>query len=288
MTTLPLPPPLPDDNPDHRLPDSLSNWDRLRRRIGSAFAAEPADRLMLPTRPVRLEIHDRIDLLRQVPLTLRRPRTKPTIVDGYERTEPSGPFWAAAAGLAPDEAAGARMIQSEAGDLLARGYVAYAVAVGLACMNEAYRRATSSEPGAVFRLVTGDARSQHVGYFGRQGGRWCASLSDPSARALEAWRVASALHGDGLDFTTGARRWDDGWTQDRLWKAGKVNHDALGIVRKWAADGWEWVGPIYDTDGKTPLIDPYRLMLFRFIGRKADVWRGEQAVKDGRSRWGVK
>lgn len=282
-----LPPPIPDDH-DLRLPDALTDWQRLQRRVMSILATAPADRLMAPVRPVRAEIADRLNTLQSVPMTLRRPRTKPTIVDGYERAEPSGPFWAAAAGLAPDEAAGARMIQSEAGDLLARGYVAYAVAVGLATMNEAYRRATSFEPGAVFRLVTGDAREQHAGYFGRQGGRWCASLADPSARALEAWRVASALHGDGLDFTTGARRWDDGWTQDRLWKAGRVKHDALGIVRKWAADGWEWVGPIFGTDGKTPLIDPYRLMLFRFVGRRADVWRGEQAVKDGRARWRVK
>ena len=289
MTLSPFPPPLPIEDHAVRLPDALTAWQRLQRRVQSILAADPSGRFVgADSRAVSLETLDRIRLLRATAQTTLRPRTKVTTVDGYERAEPSGPFWCVASNLTPDEGAGARVVQSETGDLIARGYTAYGVAVGLATMNEAYRRATSFDPGAVFRLVTGDARPQHVGYFGRQSGRWCASLQDPTVRALEAWRVASSLHGDGDDFTAGARRWDDGWTQDRLYRAGLVQHDALGIVRKWASDGWEWTGPIYEPDGRTVLIDPYRLMLFRFAGRKADVWRGTEAVRDGRARWGVK
>jgi hypothetical protein len=281
---------IPMSEPDERHPDALTWVQRLHRRVAAVMALSPGERFVSgDTRAIPLDVKEAIESVRLAGNTLLRPRTKPTVVGGYERAEPSGTFWCVAAGLTTDDGAGARMIQSEAGSLIARGYVQYGVAVGLATCNEAYARAGRYEPGSAFHLVTSDMRHEHAGYFGRQSGRWCASLQDPTERALECWRVASQLHGDGMDFTAGARRWDDGWTQDRLWKAGKVNHDALGICRKWAAEGWEWVGPIFATDGKTPLIDPYRLMLFRYVGRRtAEVWRGEQAIKDGRSRWGMR
>lgn len=284
MSIRPLPPPLPDDDHDERQPDELTTWQRLQRRGAAALAYTPATRPKpAPLGTIPQDTNERLALLKRVPLAQVRPRTKPVTVDGYTRTEPSASFWCVAANLHPDEGAGARLVESETGDLLARGYVQYGVAVGLATWNEAIRRS-----GSVFTLVTKDARSVHAGYFGKQSGRWASSIQDPTTRALEAFRLATDLHGDALDFTAGARRWDDGYTQDRLWAAARVKHDAMGIVRKWAAEGWQWVGPIYEPDGKTVLIDPYRLMLFSFVGRRADVWRGEQAIKDGRSRWGVK
>ena len=114
-------------------------------------------------------------------------------------------------------------------------------------------------------------------------------MQDPSRRALAAFRVGRELHEAGHDMTRGARRWDDGYTQDRLSAAGRVRYDAIGIVQKWGAEGWEWVGPIFEANGTTVLIDPYRLALFRFVGKgRAEVWRGVQAVKDGRERWKVR
>jgi hypothetical protein len=282
---------IPDTLPDDaiaRLPDALTAWQRLQRRVAAVMAVPPAASLSSGKPGVSSDVRERIRFLQRYSMKPHRPLTRVAVVDGYERAEPVGRVWCALAGLSPDEGAGARLVQSEVGELIARGYVAYGVAVALATMNEAFRRASSFETGGVFRLVTGDARTQHTGFFGRQSGRWASSIADPSARALESFRLASALHGDGLDFTSGARRWDDGYTQDRLWKSGRVRHDAGGIVRKWSAEGWEWVGPIFDSDGATPLIDHYRLMLFRFVGRKADTWRGDQAVLDGRARWGVK
>jgi len=285
--TIDIPDSLPDDAVA-RLPDALTAWQRLQRRWFALTAVRPAASLTSGKVALPLDVRERIQMLRRVQLTPHRPLTRIVRVEGYDRIHPVGRVWCALAGLAPDEGAGARLVQSEVGELLARGHVAYGVAVALATMNEAYRRAGSFETGAVFRVVTADTRTPHTGFFGRQSGRWASSIADPSERALETFRLASTLHGDGLDFTSGARRWDDGYTQDRLWKAGRVRHDAGGIVRKWAAEGWEWVGPIFDSDGATPLIDPYRLMLFRFVGRKADTWRGDQAVLDGRARWGVK
>jgi hypothetical protein len=59
----------------------------------------------------------------------------------------------------------------------------------------------------------------------------------------------------------------------------------LGVI----VEGWEWIGLVTETDGKTQLLDPYRLMVFRFSGRgKVDIRRGVEAMRDGRRRWNVK
>lgn len=284
--TLPLPPPIPDDD-DARCPDECNAWTKLRRIVSAVLADAPALRLSVGSAQ-GTDVRAELARVRGAGRTRLQPRTQVVKVDGYERASLPGRVWCAEARLSLDDGAGARLVHSEVGDLLARGYSQYALAVGLATINEAvYRYGRAAD--AVFRLVTGDTRAQHRGWFGRQGGRWAASLQDPTMRALAAWRIARELYDTTRDFTRGARRWDDGYTQDRLAAAGRVRYDALGIVRKWCAEGWSWIGPVFEYDAQTPLIDPYRLLLFRFVGRgHADLWLAEQAVKDGRKRWGIR
>ena len=275
----------PFNDVDHRIPDALSTWMRLQRRVFALLADAPAPRTVAVESTFRQRYtFDGLAHLRSVPNSRLLPATVAVQVNGYEYADPTGKLWCSRAGLTPDNGAGARLVQSETGDLIARGLVQYGVAVALATVNEAAARKCT-----VFDLVTADARAAFRGYFGRQSGRWCASLQDPTRRALEAFRLAANLHGDREDFTRGARRWCDGWTQDRLCKAGRVNFDALGIARKWSSEGWIWIGAVFEHDGKTPLIDPYRLMLFTRTSKAiaGDVWRAESAIKDGRSRWRV-
>lgn len=286
MTGLPLPPPppLPDEH-DTRAPDGVSRWGAIVRWVHALTSARPAARLVAGT---GTDLRARMREIRASPWRLITPRTVPAIVDGYERAEPDGVTWCNSVGLTCDDGAGARLVQSEVGDLLWRGYSQYGIAVGLATINEARHRYASISDG-VFWTVTSDPRTKHKGYFGRQGGRWAASLENPTARALAAFRAAADMHARSEDFTRGARRWVDGYTQDRLYRKKRVRFDALGIVEKWGREGWLWVGPIYDADGATPMIDPYRLMLFKFVGRGGvDIWPASQAVKDGRARWGTR
>ena len=293
MTTLPLKPPPHDadrDGIDDRLPVALTPWLRAQRAVLALLARAPAVRLRAAaaTTPEVLACAA-LPSVNAAPMTTILPRTVTAKVGGYERAEPRGTEWCKRAGLSLDDGAGARLVHSEVGEFLARRWGQYGIAVALAVCNEAATWPHVSSGHDVFDRVTGDSRLQHRGYFGRQGGRWAASLQDPSRRALAGFGVGRELHEAGHDMTRGARRWDDGYTQDRLSAAGRVRYDAIGIVQKWGAEGWEWVGPIFEANGTTVLIDPYRLALFRFVGKgRAEVWRGVQAVKDGRERWKVR
>ena len=121
-------------------------------------------------------------------------------------------------------------------------------------------------------------------YFGRQSGRWCASIQDPTQKHLRAARFALAAAAPLI--ARDARRWIDGKVMDGSVQAGKkLRYNAVTIVEKWGNEGWEWIGPVYAADRSTPLLDPYRLMLLRFAGRgRANVQRGIEAMLDGRRR----
>lgn len=203
-------------------------------------------------------------------------------VDGYERAEPEAIDWCNAAGLELDVGAAASVVASE----VARLPPQYRLAVVHATANEAMARFGDDElmpSGAVLRLVTGDRRKEYAGHFGRQSGRWCATIESP--RVCDVVAAKLAVH--STDWTRGARRWVDPMVMDRGRQNGKpLAYNGKTIIEKWALDGWEWVGPFFEPDGKTTLIDYYRLMLFRKVP-KPDVDAAIAAVLEGRRRWRV-
>lgn len=253
------------------------------------FEAEPfmegAEFEELEANPSILSLLDRI---RAAPKTYISPRTntKRRIVDGYERVEPRGDIWCRQAGLNLDEGALARMVASEAGRMPPQ----YMLAVIEATLNEARAKNISAFQRITMQGIKlrGGAMAKSAGYFGRQSGRWCASIQDPTFQHLEAVRVA--LSASARLVTRDGRRWVDGKVMDGgLQAEKKLKYNAVTIVEKWGAEGWEWIGPVYEPDGQTLLIDPYRLMVFRFVGRgKANIRLGVEAMREGRRRWKVK
>ena len=226
-----------------------------------------------------------LDRIRAAPKTYIKPRTRRVVVDGYERTEPRGDLWCHQAGLTLDEGALARMVASEVGTKPPQ----YMVAVIEATMNQARTKKISAFQQITMQGLTlkGGVTPKSAGYFGRQSGRWCASIQDPTLQHLEVVRVA--LSAPEPLVTRDGRRWVDGKVMDGGRQAGKrLKNNAVTIVEKWGAEGWEWIGPVYAPDGQTPLLDPYRLMVLRYAGRgKADIRRGVEAMREGRRRWNI-
>lgn len=195
---------------------------------------------------------------------------------GYEYRLIPGRVWSTQAGLAPDISAMAWALASEA--VSAERYPQYARAIGHAIVNAA-RRANLSVHARVtnegVRLL-GGRRSPQAGHYGRQSGRWCASLQWPHyAHLNEARRVL-----DAPETEHPAELWADLRIMDKGWQGGKkLAYDAEGIVKRRWLGRWAWVGPL-------PGIDPYVLCLFR-IRRPADVLDDAmRMVSDGRRRWG--
>jgi hypothetical protein len=226
-----------------------------------------------------------LDRIRAAPKTYIKPRTRRVVVDGYERTDPRGDVWCQQAGLTLDEGALARMVASEVGTKPPQ----YMIAVIEATMNQARAKKISA-----FQQITmqglklkGGVIPKSAGYFGRQSGRWCASIQDPTLQHLEA--VRAVLSAPESLVARDGRRWVDGKVMDSGHQAGKrLKNNAVTIVEKWGAEGWEWIGPVYGPDGQTLLLDPYRLMVFRLAGRgKADIRRGVEAMREGRLRWKI-
>jgi D-alanyl-D-alanine dipeptidase len=226
-----------------------------------------------------------LNRIRSAPKTYVLPRTEREIVDNYERAKPRGDVWCRLAGLSLDEGALARMVASEVGNLPPQ----YMIAVIEATINEA-----GSKNISVFQRITmqglklkGGVIPKSAGFFGRRSGRWCSSIQDPTLQHLEAVRVVLITPRPLVALD--ARRWVDGRTMDRGLQGGKkLAYNAVTIVQKWGAEGWEWIGPVFHSDGRTPLLDPYLLMMFRFVGpRKANIQSGVGAMIDGRRRWKI-
>lgn len=194
---------------------------------------------------------------------------------GYEYRQMPARDWAAAAGLHVDVSALAWALASEAPSV--ERYPRYARAIGHAIMNASSAASISPHERVTMdgiRVLGHPARAE--GHYGRQSGRWCASIQWPQKGHLgEAAGVHARLTPDHP-----ARLWADLRIMDKGRQNGRpLQYDAAGIVRRRWLQRWAWVGPIYG-------IDPFVLCLFRLrvvTDRLAD---GLDMVDDGRRRWG--
>lgn len=280
---LPLPPPPDFIDEDHngiddRVERVLSLSWRLAEQLRARFAPAPAR--SAPER--RDTLPELLERVRKAPGAYPGPGN-PVIElhDGYQFRGVPLATWSRAAGVADDVAAGGWVAASEARDV--RTYPAYGFAILEAATNAA-RAAGRTLAAQVTRDVTHAAAA---GHFGRQSGRWCSTFQPPTARHLELARLALFARERPL-LAADARRWIDPMVQDGGKQAGKpLAFDALGIVKKWGLEGWEWVGPVAGPDGAA-ILDPYRLMLFRKLAAPANVARAVVAIIDGRARWRTK
>ena len=160
---------------------------------------------------------------------------------------------AAAGGLDVDTYGIARCTASEvSGPALAW------LAVAEACWLEA--SAAKLRPADLLTQRTSAAYAFTRGRWGEQRGRFASTRHDPTGRHFAAARLAK-----GAGLVNGARRWLGLRTMDRGRQgSAALAYDAHGIVDKWGADGWRWIGPL-------PTIDTYRtLALFRKVAGRAD------------------
>lgn len=283
---LPLPPPdfIDEDHNglDDRVERTLALSFRIAEQVRALFAPPPA-RTVPERRDTLPELLERVQ--RAPGVVPGPPNPVITLHDGYEFRGVPLPTWARAAQVADDIAAGAWVAASEARDV--RAYPAYGFAILEAAANAA-RAARRTLAEQVTRDVTHVAAA---GHFGRQSGRWCSTFQPPTARHLELARLA--LYPRERPLLAGrARRWIDPLVQDHGKQAGKaLAFNAIGIVEKWAAEGWAWIGPIAGPDGKA-IIDPYRLTLFELCGATgtalALVPSTCAMIVDGRARWNVR
>jgi hypothetical protein len=203
------------------------------------------------------------------------PKGKIVTVDGHDRIEPSNAELARARGLTADENALACVVAAEAGGLPSP----YGLCIAEIVLREAATRGTT-----VAALVTGIGKNK--GYCGEQRTRWCSSRANPRIWHLEVARVA--MRHRAFNLSRGARRWVGLRVMDRGLQNGKpLSYDAEGILRKWGAEGWEWVGEIHHPDTGEWLIDPYLQCMLRHAGKgKADIDRGLRMVAAARARNG--
>jgi hypothetical protein len=170
---------------------------------------------------------------------------------------------ARSAGVTLDVYALARLTRSEN----ATDGPAYALAVCEAGRNEAARRARLSStpretrsPAGNLLFRTSGTFDRTRGHFGRQRGRWAATLLDPRVKdvvaAQECLKGTTLAKGATKFFSPKAQ---DGGTQGGI----ALRRDAMGVIQEWGSDGNVWVGDL-------PGIDPYKLMLFTNVGRPAN------------------
>jgi hypothetical protein len=156
-------------------------------------------------------------------------------------------------GIDRDTYATARCIASEV-----RGTGEALLAVAEAIRNAAKEKGTT--PYTLLAYRTAAAYSWTAGRYGEQHGRWASTRQDPTQRTLAAARAALQ---QGANIANGAARWlglatmDAGSQGDR-----KLTYDAIGIAKKWGAEGWQWIGHL-------PRVDTYRTVaLFRRVSGK--------------------
>jgi LAS superfamily LD-carboxypeptidase LdcB len=254
--------------------------ERTRTALADALVGRPS--LVTGSSLLLAQMLERI---RSAPKEYIPPRTRRVVVDGYERAEPRADEWCRQARLTLDQGALARMVASEVSTKPPQ----YMLAVVEATLNQVRAAGISAfEQITMEGLTVRGKKPKSAGYFGRQTGRWCGSIQDPTLQHLEAVRVALAAP-QPLVARDG-RRWVDGSVMDKGQQAGKkLRNNAVTIVQKWGAEGWEWIGPVYESDGRTLLLDPYLLMIFRKVERgKADIRQGVEAMIRGRRERNVK
>lgn len=289
---LPLPPP-PDQPPEHHdlreLILGFNDW--LIGLVRSAVASRPTrvehPDVLTANSPGRFALA--LERVRGSSSRLLRGPANPINrdPDGYEYRSIPGSAWAPMAALTQDQAAMAFCLASEAPDV--NRYPQYALAIGDAIMAES--EAVGLSPHARITMdgvqLAGRRRAKAAGHYGRQSGRWCASLRWPTLKHVTA--AMAAMAGPRL-LVRDARRWADLRIMDRGYQAGKrLKHDALSLMRKRAIEGWEWIGPVVRPENGEQVLDPFVLCLWRWRGPGyVDAVPGLDMVAEGRRRWKIR
>lgn len=137
---------------------------------------------------------------------------------------------------------------------------------------EAIRNYARGKGKSIFSVLTADSREAVRGVFGEQHGRYASTLRDPTLYTAAAARAALG----GTSLAQGAVKFFDPRVQDGGYQSDrKLTYDAVGIVRRWAGDGYVWVGPI---EG----INEYNLMLMRPATGTVDTAPAIAAIERGR------
>jgi hypothetical protein len=189
------------------------------------------------------------------------PATTHKVVFEHDRAELDGLTLIGQSGSSSDAYTLARIVASECGTLP----TTYAWAICEAALAEADAAGKSvfakvTTPGAAYPTA-------NKGYYGEQRTRWCSTYRDPLEWHHEV--ALAVLRHRSLKLVHGARRWISCKVQDGGVQNGKpLGHDAKGIVEKWGAEGWEWIGPVFDqTTGGVELLDPYLQCMFKLVGK---------------------
>jgi hypothetical protein len=187
------------------------------------------------------------------------PKTTMRVVNGHNRCEPDGLTLIGQSGSSSDAYSLARVVASECGTLP----TTYAWMICEGVINECAHAGISifskvTNPGAAYPLA-------NKGWYGEQRTRWCATSKDPLEWHHEV--ALAVLRNPSTQLAQGARRWISCRVQDGGSQGGHdLPTDAKGIVSKWGAEGWEWIGPTFDRLTGVEVIDPYLQCMFRFVG----------------------
>lgn len=141
-----------------------------------------------------------------------------------------------------------------------------------------------SEAGAAklsaWALLTGRTAASYAwtqGAYGEGHGRFASTRRTPTARSLLAARMAR----EGSTIARGARRWFAPRINDSGHQGSRTLKDAITIAQTWAADGWQWVGPVEGVDSyvtcflaKVPRADPTAMIAMIKAGRAGAVQVG--------------
>lgn len=223
---------------------------------------------------------DALDLIRRAPgsaIPFWRTRARRT-AEGYEYLEPRASAIAALTKLDLDVACLAAVIASEAPDV--RKFPQYSMAIASMTLTATEE---SDRPLSVYELVTRDRRHPSAsGHFGRQEGRWCATMHTPNARHVSIARLALGGHAGNWE---NAARWVSPRVHDLGFQNGKPIKNAEQIICKRYTEGWKWIGPTVGTDGEL-ILDAYVLCCFAREG--VPLGDALAMVEDGRRRWRIR
>jgi hypothetical protein len=216
-------------------------------------------------------LDEHLDLIRAASASLQGPDNTLVRAGGYEFRALPAAEWADAAKMPLDRALVAWALSSEAPSIVK--YPQYAYAIGEAIVN------------AGPALVVKDKRPILNGKFAHQGGRWCASIQQPTRKHVVCAELVLGRKGERNLIANGAVQWTDNDTQHKIHTKAKASGDVAKadrnpipeeVMRRRYASGRKWIGDV-------PNIDPWVLSLIGSIGSsEADAM---VMLADGRKRW---
>lgn len=214
---------------------------------------------------------EHLDLIRAASPSLQGPPNALVKANGYEFRATPAQEWADAAQMPLERALVAWALASEAPSILK--YPQYAYAIGETIVN------------AGPALVVKDKRPILNGKFAHQGGRWCASIHQPTRKHVVCAELVLGRKDERNLIANGAVQWTDNDQQDHTHKHAIASGDLAKaaknpppeeVMRRRYASGRKWIGTI-------PEIDPWVLSLIGPVG--ASEAEAMAMLVDGRIRW---